>query len=221
MTEAERAETLRKAAFTDRAREVMSKYQSIIRALGAETEFPAEVNASGFLEWLKLELELLEGHLQHGRDFAASVSFRTLSAALVEAKCEHLFGLNLSDVDHFWRVPAEANSIGLRLYEEFWLQGGSDAYESRLQPGEGNFLTFAKVLSSLVLVFSDFCFLTVLLGRTPRRRPGLAPWLKHTWSKGTPAKLSIAIQAKLGLLHRLLLKLLLRGPQGPNPLTPR
>lgn len=126
MTEAERAETLRKAAFADRAREVMSKYQSIIRALGAETEFPAEVNASGFLEWLKLELELLEGHLQHGRDFAASVSFRTLNVALVEAKCEHLFGLNLSDVDHFWRVPAEANSIGLRLYEEFWLQGGSD-----------------------------------------------------------------------------------------------
>lgn len=81
--------------------------------MGADVETPSETDATGFLDWLRLELEHLEGHLHHGRDFAASISFRTLSAALVKTNCEYVSALDLSDVDHFWKVPAEANSIGL------------------------------------------------------------------------------------------------------------
>lgn len=79
---------------------MMAKYRGIVRGMGAGVEILTEVDPSVFMDWLRSELETLEGHVNHGRDFGASVSFRTLNAFLVEANCDHVMGLDLSDVDH-------------------------------------------------------------------------------------------------------------------------
>lgn len=104
----------------------MAKYQQIIRSVGADVEIPANVNPTIFMDWLRAEVDALGGHMNLGQDFAASISFRTLSAALLAANCDHIGGLHLTNVDSFWRVPAEANATRLRLFEDFWRQGGSD-----------------------------------------------------------------------------------------------
>lgn len=51
-----------------------------------------------------------------GCDFAAVTTFKAVSAGLFDAGCDHLEHLDLSDVDRFWQVPAEANSVSQRFF---------------------------------------------------------------------------------------------------------
>lgn len=78
------------------------------------------------MDWLLSEISSLEGHMTLGHDFAAVTTFDAMCASRLEASCDHLEHLNLLDVDRYFKVSAEANSIGGRFFNLVWSMGGND-----------------------------------------------------------------------------------------------
>lgn len=61
-----------------------------------------------------------------GRDFTAITAFEAICHSLIEAGCDHLGGLTIESVDHYWHALVEANAVGKKFFDEFWLAGGND-----------------------------------------------------------------------------------------------
>lgn len=120
-----------------------------------------DYSASSFMDWLLGEISALEGHKTLGRDFAAVTAFKAVCAGLLEASCDHLEHLDLSDVDRYFKVLAEANSIGGRFFNSFWSMGGNDIAIMNAALSRGKVLA-CSVSFSFVLSFSLFAFVAKL-----------------------------------------------------------
>jgi len=89
------------------------------------------------------------------RDFAMVTAFKSVCVGLSEASCDHLEHLDLSDVDRYFQVSAEANSIAEKFFNSFWSMGGNDMAIMNAALSRG------KVLAYLVYFLVDLFVLSI------------------------------------------------------------
>lgn len=99
------------ASLKKKAKDIVALYRHCLNGIRCDTQLPADYSAAPFLDWLSGEVSALEGHMTLGRDFTTVTAIKAVRTGLSEASCDHLEHLDLSDVDRYFQVSPEANSI--------------------------------------------------------------------------------------------------------------
>jgi hypothetical protein len=120
------AKKIEDVAFVSRAEEISRTFRFCLRTVGIEVNGPVGHDALNFLEWLQREVGYLEGHMMHGRDFAALTCLKALCACLEEAGCDHLAELEVKEPNAYWAIPSSANEAGQKFFNAYWAAGGND-----------------------------------------------------------------------------------------------
>jgi len=174
------------ASLKKKAKDIAAHYCHCLHGVGCDTQLPADYSTGSFMDWLLGEILALEGHMTLDHDFTMVTAFKAMCARLLDASCDNLEHLDLSDVDQYFQILAEANSIGGRFFNSFWSMGANDVAIMNAALSRREVLACLVYFSFLIL-FSLIAFvakpdtLSFSLFASLRRKGGrFVLWYKST-----------------------------------------